>query len=92
MGINLANQTGREGKLSAAYADAARAFSTGGPGFRLEPFDFHKQCGATNYERLGLLWEVGLLGAPCWEAPLGWALLGGLRGVLRAGPWVASTA
>ncbi|KAL4421843.1 hypothetical protein ABPG77_001325 [Micractinium sp. CCAP 211/92] len=57
VGINLANQTGREGKLSAAYADAARAFSTGGPGFRLEPFDFHKQCGATNYERLGLLWE-----------------------------------
>lgn len=59
MGINLANQTGREGKLSAAYAAAARDYTTaGGTGFRLEPFDFHKQCGATNYARLGLLWEV----------------------------------
>lgn len=63
VGINLANQTGREGKLSAAYADAARAFSAGSPGFRLEPFDFHKQCGATNYAQLGLLWEVRRLGA-----------------------------
>lgn len=58
VGINLANQTGREGKLSAAYADAVRAFSTTSPGFRLEAFDFHKQCGAANYQRLGLLWEA----------------------------------
>ncbi len=59
VGINLANQTGREGKLSAAYAAAAREYAAaGGAGFRLEPFDFHKQCGATNYARLGLLWEV----------------------------------
>lgn len=44
MGINLANQTGREGKLSAAYAAAAAAYAAaGGKGFRLEPFDFHKQ-------------------------------------------------
>lgn len=59
VGINLANQTGREGKLSAAYAAAARDYTTaGGTGFRLEPFDFHKQCGAKNYARLGLLWEA----------------------------------
>ena len=46
MGINLANQTGREGKLSAAYAEAAAAYAAaGGKGFRLEPFDFHKQVG-----------------------------------------------
>lgn len=65
VGINLANQTGREGKLSAAYAAAAREYAAGGgSGFRLEPFDFHKQCGATNYARLGLLWEVG--GVGCW--------------------------
>ncbi|PSC73450.1 phosphoinositide phosphatase SAC8 isoform X2 [Micractinium conductrix] len=60
VGINLANQGGREGRLSAAYADAARAFAASGPGpaaFRLEPFDFHKQCGAANYARLAVLWE-----------------------------------
>jgi hypothetical protein len=70
VGINLANQTGREGKLSAAYADAASDFAAAAadgdthaspaaaPGFRLVPFDFHKQCGATNYARLAILWEV----------------------------------
>lgn len=59
VGINLANQTGREGVLSSAYADAVAAYaSSGGKGFRLEPFDFHKQCGAANYGRLGLLWEA----------------------------------
>ncbi|KAL4856549.1 Phosphoinositide phosphatase SAC7 [Chlorella vulgaris] len=69
VGINLANQTGREGKLSAAYADAASDFAAAAadgdthaspaaaPGFRLVPFDFHKQCGATNYARLAILWE-----------------------------------
>ena len=61
MGINLANQTGREGKLSAAYKAAADQYAaSGGAGFRLVPFDFHKQCGATNYARLSLLWdEIG---------------------------------
>ncbi|EFN52170.1 hypothetical protein CHLNCDRAFT_59012 [Chlorella variabilis] len=58
VGINLANQTGREGRLSKAYAEAAAGFAaTSSGGFRLEPFDFHKQCGATNYARLGILWE-----------------------------------
>ena len=68
MGINLANQTGREGKLSAAYAEAVSAYRADAPApdngaaaggaFRLHPFDFHKLCGAANYSRLSLLWEV----------------------------------
>lgn len=56
-GINLANQTGREGKLSAAYAAAAAAMASDLPGFRLVPFDFHKQCGATKYANLEVLWR-----------------------------------
>ncbi|KAL4539610.1 hypothetical protein Ndes2526A_g02636 [Nannochloris sp. 'desiccata'] len=55
--INLANQTGREGKLSAAYATAAAAVTNENPDFRLVPFDFHKQCGATNYANLEILWN-----------------------------------
>jgi hypothetical protein len=55
--INLANQTGREGKLSAAYASAATAAGIENPDFRLVPFDFHKQCGATNYKNLEILWS-----------------------------------
>ncbi len=51
--INLANQTGREGKLSSAYREAAERYSAAFSGFRLVPFDFHKQCGATNYGRWG---------------------------------------
>jgi hypothetical protein len=93
VGINLANQTGREGKLSAAYADAARAFATASAsdgkeaaaagaavsaGFRLQPFDFHKECGATNYARLEVLWQASKAGqskpagwlAGCWSACL----------------------
>lgn len=55
--INLANQTGREGKLSSAYREAAERYSAAFSGFRLVPFDFHKQCGATNYGRLSILWQ-----------------------------------
>ena len=55
--INLANQTGREGKLSGAYAEAAAAVTATNPAFRLVPFDFHKQCGATNYQNLQILWD-----------------------------------
>lgn len=54
--INLANQTGREGKLSAAYASAAASLPSETARFRLVPFDFHKQCGATNYKNLEVLW------------------------------------
>jgi phosphatidylinositol 4-phosphatase len=55
--INLANQTGREGRLSAAYASAAARAVSKVPACRLVPFDFHKHCGATNYANLALLWR-----------------------------------
>ena len=55
--INLANLTGREGKLSAAYASAAAAVSREVEGFRFLAFDFHKECGATNYANLAKLWD-----------------------------------
>ena len=54
--INLANLTGREGKLSAAYSSAAAAVSREIEGFRFVAFDFHKECGATNYANLSKLW------------------------------------
>jgi hypothetical protein len=58
--VNLANQTGREGKLSAAYQAAADAIAGEVPSFRLVPFDFHRHCGATNYANLAILWgDVG---------------------------------
>ncbi|KAL6785044.1 TEF21 [Auxenochlorella protothecoides x Auxenochlorella symbiontica] len=55
--INLANQGGREGVLSAAYVAAADAYAASRSGFRLVPFDFHAMCGATNYARLSVLWD-----------------------------------
>lgn len=55
--INLANLTGREGKLSTAYASAAAAVSREVEGFRFVAFDFHKECGATNYANLTKLWD-----------------------------------
>lgn len=56
-GINLANQTGREGVLSRAYKHAADEYATSRSGYRLVGFDFHKMCGATNYANLSLLWD-----------------------------------
>ena len=53
--INLANQTGREGKLSDEYKSQASQLE-GRADFRLVAFDFHKHCGATNYAKLALLW------------------------------------
>jgi hypothetical protein len=55
--INLANLTGREGKLSSAYASAAAAVSKEVDGFTFIAFDFHKECGATNYANLSKLWD-----------------------------------
>jgi len=55
--INLANQTGREGKLSSAYASAAENVKKEIDSFRFVEFDFHKQCGATNYKNLNILWQ-----------------------------------
>jgi hypothetical protein len=55
--INLANLTGREGKLSSAYASAAEAVGKEIQDFHFVPFDFHKECGATNYKNLSKLWD-----------------------------------
>jgi len=72
--INLANLTGREGKLSAAYASAAAAVSREVEGFTFVAFDFHKECGATNYANLAKLWDrikddYASYGA--WSKPVG---------------------
>ncbi|KAK9864404.1 hypothetical protein WJX84_006665 [Apatococcus fuscideae] len=55
--INLANQSGSEGVLSKAFEQESRRFSKASSGMRLVPFDFHKQCGATRYDRLSLMWK-----------------------------------
>lgn len=56
--ISLANLTGREGKLSNAYQSAAAAVSKEIPDFKFVAFDFHKECGAVNYQNLSKLWKV----------------------------------
>jgi len=55
--ISLANQTGREGKLTSSYASTALAVTSDkqNSSFRLVCFDFHKYCGATKYENLKIL-------------------------------------
>ena len=55
--INLANQTGREGRLSNCYSGAASVVGGEISTFRFVPFDFHKHCGATKYDNLALLWK-----------------------------------
>lgn len=47
--VNLVNSHGTEGKLSAAYTAAVNALPSEIP-FTITTFDFHKECGATNYE------------------------------------------
>eukprot|EP00884_Botryococcus_braunii_P019217 jgi/Botrbrau1/597/Bobra.0010s0061.1 len=56
--INLANQHGTEGLLGQKMAEQAECFSASSPGLRLVPFDFHKECGTSRYDRLDLLWEL----------------------------------
>lgn len=58
--ISLANQTGREGKLTSSYASTASVVSstTDNNSFRLVCFDFHKYCGATKYQNLKILWDA----------------------------------
>ena len=63
--INLANQSGSEGVLSKAFEQEARRFSKASSGMRLVPFDFHKQCGATRYDRSGMACEHDFNPA-CW--------------------------
>lgn len=55
MAVNLANQHGSEGVLSSAYKDEASRFAGDKGGLRLVPFDFHKECGATRYDRSGTI-------------------------------------
>jgi len=55
--VNLANQHGSEGVLSAAFKEEAERYAGKAGGMKLVAFDFHKQCGATRYDRLGLLWN-----------------------------------
>jgi hypothetical protein len=56
--VNLVNQHGSEGALEAEFrAQCARAVRAGGAkGLRYVAFDFHKECGATSYGRLSVLW------------------------------------
>lgn len=49
--INLANQHGSEGLLGQKMAEQADRFSQNNPGLRLVPFDFHKECGTSRYDR-----------------------------------------
>lgn len=55
--INLVNQHGSEGVLAQRFQEQADRFGKGKTGFRLIPFDFHKICGATSYDKLSLLWD-----------------------------------
>ncbi|KAI8468529.1 MAG: SacI homology domain-containing protein [Monoraphidium minutum] len=56
--VNLVNQHGSEGALEAAFAkEAARYAAAKNPALHYTAFDFHKECGATNYGRLSVLWS-----------------------------------
>jgi SacI homology domain len=48
-GVNLANQHGTEGKLGQAYTTMVDSLPPEVP-FSLFTFDFHKECGAANYQ------------------------------------------
>ena len=49
--VNLVNQHGSEGILAQAFQDEAQRFGQTSRGLRLVAFDFHKQCGASNYKK-----------------------------------------
>ncbi|GBF98164.1 hypothetical protein Rsub_10576 [Raphidocelis subcapitata] len=56
--VNLVNQHGSEGTLEKAFAkEAARYAADKNPALHYTAFDFHKECGATNYGRLSVLWS-----------------------------------
>ena len=50
--MNLANQHGSEGVLSSAFQSEVDRYSSKQQGLRLVAFDFHKECGASRYNRL----------------------------------------
>ena len=69
--INLANQHGSEGVLSTAFKDEAARYGNSDKGLRLVPFDFHKECGATRYDRWGPLNIALSCSSLCrWKAQL----------------------
>jgi hypothetical protein len=50
--INLVNQHGSEGTLEKAFAREAQRYSSSkSAALTYTAFDFHKECGATNYGR-----------------------------------------
>ena len=51
LAVNLANQHGSEGILGTAFKEQAERFARVKPGFEVVSFDFHKECGATRYDR-----------------------------------------
>ncbi len=51
LAVNLANQHGSEGILGKAFKEEAERFAKVKPGFEVISFDFHKECGATRYDR-----------------------------------------
>lgn len=54
LAVNLANQHGSEGVLGSAFSEQAERFAKVKPGFEVVSFDFHKECGATRYDRRAL--------------------------------------
>jgi hypothetical protein len=54
--LNLANQHGSEGELSKKMLEQAERYGQLSTGLRLVPFDFHKECGASRYDRCCLLY------------------------------------
>lgn len=56
--VNLVNQHGSEGILAQAFQEEAQRFGQTSRGLRLVAFDFHKQCGASNYKNLSRLWDT----------------------------------
>jgi len=53
--VNLVNQHGSEGTLEKGFAKEAKRYATSrSAALTYTPFDFHKECGATNYGRYTL--------------------------------------
>lgn len=56
--VNLVNQHGSEGRLAAEFERLAMTLpQQPGAALRVVSFDFHKECGSTNYGNLSKLWD-----------------------------------
>lgn len=51
LAVNLVNAGGSEGKLAAAFRMEADKFRSAAGKLRYVHFDFHHECGASNYGR-----------------------------------------